>query len=353
ILVLGLTFRSRSSRTCFFIVLSSLTYYVVVYTNDGFSFTSFNAGLSVTLVFEALDYLVISDPHAELRLVGQTQSVSTASFRDRLLWSTKLVMTPRGIGWTHEPKNAIPPRPKPQSRLSFIIFYQLPSTIITYILFDAFNLIMRNHPGFQTNGPSIADVGVLMRYLNVGIIALRLYYSFQLINKVISIAMTLVGLYRPEDWPDMMGSWLDAYSVGRFWGRTWHQMFRRLGTSPGNLIAHRWLRLTPRSTASTGVKLFIAFSISGLIHQIGDYSFQKRNHGEGDFWTAGGSMKFFVSQVAVIMIEARIIGFGKSIGIRDGILVRILGYMWTLSWFALALPMWVDPMHHNGASENE
>ncbi|KIK71663.1 hypothetical protein GYMLUDRAFT_147950 [Collybiopsis luxurians FD-317 M1] len=352
ILVFGLTCRSRSSRRCFFVVIFSLAYYVVVYTNDGYSpMTSGNAGLSVTIVFEALDYLVISDPHAELRLVGQTQSVSTASFLDRLLWSIKLVLSPRGIGWTHEPKSVIPPHPKPQSRLSFIIFRQLPSTISAYIHFDAYNLIMRNHPGFQTNGPSTADVGVLMRYLNVLILAGRQYYFFQFIYKVLSIAMLLVGLYRPEDWPDLMGDWFDAYTVRRSWSRTWHQMFRRLGTAPGNLIAHRWLRLKPKSHASACIKLFVAFSISGFIHQIGDYAFQKRNHVEGNLWTAGGSMKFFVSQAAVIMIEATIIGLGKRIGIRDGILIRLLGYTWTLSWFALSLPMWVDPMYHNGANE--
>ena len=139
-----------------------------------------------------------------------------------------------------------------------------------------------------------------------------------------------------------MGFWSDAYTIRRFWGRAWHQQLRRMVSAAGDLVAQRWLRLTRGTNASAYTKLFIAFLISGIIHQVGDYALQHR-----DFW-AGGSLHFFVSQAGVIMIEDGIIAIGKKAGIQDGRYIRYLGYMWTVSWFALSLPVWLDPCAHDG-----
>ncbi|KIK64190.1 hypothetical protein GYMLUDRAFT_40475 [Collybiopsis luxurians FD-317 M1] len=154
--------------------------------------------------------------------------------------------------------------------------------------------------------------------------------------------MTAVGLYRPEDWPEFMGHWSDAYTIRRFWGRVWHQQLRHLVSAPGDLVAQRWLCLARGTNASAYTKLFIAFLITGTIHQVGDYSLQHR-----DFW-AGGSLYFFVSQAVAITVEDGIIALGKKGGIQDSGYVRILGYVWTVSWFAFSLPVWLDPCVHDG-----
>lgn len=59
-----------------------------------------------------------------------------------------------------------------------------------------------------------------------------------------------VGASRPEDWPPMFGSPTNAYSVRRFWSKTWHQVLRvPLGQS-GVHVARDMLMLD-KGTAET------------------------------------------------------------------------------------------------------
>ncbi|KAJ4472956.1 membrane bound O-acyl transferase family-domain-containing protein [Lentinula aciculospora] len=343
----GLSFHSRLVRAGFLAVIFAIAYRTVVHTSTGEAPMNYiYATSSFFLFFNALDFLAITDSYAEFRLAGQTVSPSSMSFFPRFLWCWKLILTPRGIGWAHEPKSVIPPRPKPQSRISFIIS-QLPSTVLLVFVADAANILLRSHPGFLPGGPSITDVGPLMRFMNVFLFATSSFYALQLQYKLLSIVATAVGLSNPENWPNLMGSWGDAYTIRRLWGRTWHQLMRRWVSAAGNFVAQRVLRLTPGTNLSAYTKLFIAFLISGIIHQMGDYSLQHR-----DFW-AGGSLAFFLSQAVAIMVEDGVIALGKRAGLKDGKHIRLLGYCWTASWFAFCLPMWIDPYFHDGMASGE
>ncbi|KAJ4465286.1 membrane bound O-acyl transferase family-domain-containing protein [Lentinula edodes] len=344
---IGLSFRSRLLRASFLAIILAISYRTVFYTSTSEAPMNYlYATCSFSLFFSALDFLAITDPYTELRRIGQVESVSSMPFFSRFMWCWKLILTPRGIGWTHEPTNVIPPRPKPQSRISFIIS-QLPSSIILIFVADASNLLLRSHPGFLPGGPSIADVGPLMRFVNVFLFGTSSFYALQLQYKLLSIMVTAVGLSHPENWPNLMGYWSDAYTIRRLWGRTWHQIMRRWVSAAGNLVAQKLLRLTPGTNLSAYTKLFIAFLISGIIHQMGDYSLQHR-----DFW-AGGSLTFFLLQAAAIMVEDGAIALGKKAGIQDGKRIRLLGYVWTASWFALCLPIWVDPYFHDGMASGK
>ncbi|KAJ3824874.1 membrane bound O-acyl transferase family-domain-containing protein [Lentinula raphanica] len=344
---LGLSFHSRLIRASFFLAILSISYHVVIHTTTSELFLNYiNAVSCFSLVFYALDLLVITDTYQKIRLVDQTHPTSSLPFLSRFIWSSKLVLSPRGIGFAHEPTKVIPARPKPQSRLTFVLS-QLPSTIAVYLVADIANLALRSHPGFLPDGPSIADVGSLMRYINVLLFAVSSYYALQSQYKVCSIVATALGLSRPESWPDIMGKWSDAYTVRRLWGRTWHQLMRRWVSAAGEFIAQTVLGLTPGTNVSAYTKLFVAFLISGTIHQLGDFSLKHQN-----FW-AGGSLVFFVSQAVAIMFEDGIIALGKRMGVGDGRAVRVLGYVWTVSWFALVFPVWIDPYFHDGMATSE
>ncbi|KAJ4469066.1 membrane bound O-acyl transferase family-domain-containing protein [Lentinula edodes] len=347
IFTLGLTFQSRSIRISFFIALLSTSYLTIFRSSTGIPPLNYAYATALgCLTFQAFDFLVLTNPHSELHLVGDEKNISEKPFSTRFLWAWKLVLSPRGIGWSHEPKDILPPHPKAQSRVSFISS-QFLSTIPWIFIGDAANLALRNHPGFQLNGPSISNVGPFMRILNVWIFALPGAATLQLQYKMFSIIATAAGFYRPEDWPELFGKWSDAYTIRRFWGRTWHQIMRRWVSAPGNIVAQRFLNLKQGTKISAYTKLFVAFLISGTIHQMCDYSLQHR-----DFW-AGGSFTFFLSQAVMIILEDSFIAAGERLGIQAGSYVRILGYIWTLVWFAIALPIWLDPYFHDGMATSE
>ncbi|KAF5365489.1 hypothetical protein D9757_012990 [Collybiopsis confluens] len=317
IFIYGLTFTSRIIRSVFFVALLSIAIFVVLHSTTGDPSTDYlYATIVSSLVFQSLDYLVISDPYTEFSLVDQPPSLapSTLPFFSRLKWCAKLAFSPRGVGWKHEPKSVLPPHPSPQSRLHFIFIRQLPSAFPLLLLADMGNLLVRSHPAFLPNGPSLSSVGPIMRYLNLLIFALPSYCTLQLIYIISSIIFTSLHLYSPQDFPSYIGSWGDAYTIRRFWGRAWHQVMRRWVSAPGTFIVQRTLRIKKGTNLSAYLKTLIAFFISGLIHQIGDYALQ---HRPDAFWK-GGSIKFFVLQTGAIIVEDVLSHWGASSSDYEG-----------------------------------
>ncbi|KIK54940.1 hypothetical protein GYMLUDRAFT_890264 [Collybiopsis luxurians FD-317 M1] len=313
LLVLGLTFQSTTSRASFFIPILSIAYWTVSYTTvpDKPLSTYFQAISAWETVFQALDYLVLTDPYAEFRLVGQTESPLQKPFLARLVWGLRLVAAPRGVGWNHEPKKFLPPHPEPQSRFSFIFRRQIPSALISFVIFDAAYLALRSHPGFLPGPSSIADVGPFMRFVNVLIFATSAYYFLDLQYRLFSIAMTASGMYRPDEWPDFLGSWSEAYTVRRFWDRTWYQKMRRWRTVPGDLIAQRWIGLKVGSRGCEYTKLFVGFCMNALMHQIADYALRQRG-----FWdfTSGGVWCFLWCRWVRLWLRMWLLRWGGDLG---------------------------------------
>ncbi|KIK49838.1 hypothetical protein GYMLUDRAFT_78618 [Collybiopsis luxurians FD-317 M1] len=154
------------------------------------------------------------------------------------------------------------------------------------------------------------------------------------------------GMYRPDKWLDFLGSWSEAYTVRRFWDRTWYQKMRRWRTVPGNLIAQRWMGLRAGSRGCKYVKLFVGFCMNRLMHQIADYALRQRGFGN---FTSGASMMFFVMQVGAIVVEDGVIALGRQFGVAGGERrwVGVVGYAWTIGWFAFSIPIF-DPCFRDG-----
>ena len=98
-----------------------------------------------------------------------------------------------------------------------------------------------------------------------------------------------------------------------------------------------------KSTFTTYFKLFIAFFVSGLIHETGDYALHQK-------W-AGYSMKFFLLQAAAITCEDTIITLAIKAGFssKPNRFVKFIGFAWVFAWFAYSLPLWVEKSFHEGA----
>jgi len=54
------------------------------------------------------------------------------------------------------------------------------------------------------------------------IAAFKQYFQLEFQYAAIASLTTMLRLYKPHDWPPMFGEWGDAWSVRRFWDRTWH-----------------------------------------------------------------------------------------------------------------------------------
>ncbi len=67
----------------------------------------------------------------------------------------------------------------------------------------------------------------------------------------------------------------------------------------------------------------------------------------------GGALKFFMSQALCITVESAVLALGRHLGIARGtnLFWRIVGYIWVQTWFAMCLPMYINPQNRAGVSE--
>lgn len=53
-------------------------------------------------------------------------------------------------------------------------------------------------------------------------------------------------------------------------------------------------------------------------------------------WNDDAAVIYFLLQATAIMVEDHVIDFGKYMGLKDSKLWRIVGYIWTISWFGFS-----------------
>ena len=101
-----------------------------------------------------------------------------------------------------------------------------------------------------------------------------------------------------------------------------------------------------KGTFRTCLKLFIAFLVSGLIHDAGEYALYQR-------W-AGHSMSFFLLQAVAIICEGAVITLAIKAGFspKPTRFIKFIGFVWVFTWFTYCLPLWLDMVIHGGTIEN-
>lgn len=313
-------------------------YFLLVAAPGSYLLFHFPIELISGIILTASDYLVLTDVQRELRLLSQHKNISDEPMWERLKWATKLICSARGMGWAHEPTAVLPPSPKHANRTQFVISRVL-WILYCALLFDIGQVLVSHNHSFKITAPPMAEQGLLWRsYTMFSFLVVTMPFMAIGMNLLPSIAFVTTGFSHQRECPHLFGSLAEAYTVRRFWNRTWHQMLRRLLTAHGKYIAHNILRLTPSSKSSVYVQVIVAFFLSGLIHT--------RSRSES------GGLQFFLLQSVAIISEDVVFSMAKSMKI-DGHLRSVwwLGYLWVWFWFLYSFPYLWDSMLHTGMLE--
>ncbi|PBK71704.1 hypothetical protein ARMSODRAFT_954525 [Armillaria solidipes] len=343
ILLISVTIRPTPYRRLLFLPIFVIAYYLVYHTTTGDIISNLSIGASIPpVVASALDYILLTEPQTKLFQTGQT--IPQAAFPDlksRLKWSLSLLTSQRGIGWTHEPRN-LPASPytASTSRWRFVVD-RLAQSAVLFILWDAAATYTRYRPSFYISGPE--ETTFLGRCAFVWGWAVPAVAALTMNHALFSAAMVALGIWDVQTWRPFYGSWSDAYTVRRFWSHTWHQLLRRNVTTPGDRLVAR-LSLPKGSILASYIRLYIAFFVSGWVHHSSDYMVLGYH---------GGALKFFMSQALCITVESAVLALGRHLGIARGtnLFWRIVGYIWVQTWFAMCLPMYINPQNRAGVSE--
>ncbi|TBU24283.1 membrane bound O-acyl transferase family-domain-containing protein [Dichomitus squalens] len=304
-------------------------------------------GATLGNTFFSVIYLIwFNDPMRDFQYLGEEDKSPLAL---RPIWSRSyatlcLLRNNRMIGWNVQVSNVPPVK---GARAQFLL-RRTRQLLVAYALADVSESLVRlNRPLYASTSPggsqfSPGVIGHLQKsccmaiWLFMTYSVLKLYYVFS--------SIVAVALYasRPEDWPDAFGSWKDAYTVRRLWGRTWHQFFRRYFQQFGS-VAVDTLRIPRGTFLSSQVQVYVAFAVSGLLHSFGDLANAQT--------TRAGSFLYFLYNGLAITFEDVVIKLAKAFGFTGPTTTtRWLGYAWVVLWVSLSTPVYVDWMYESGMS---
>ncbi|KAF9467766.1 membrane bound O-acyl transferase family-domain-containing protein [Collybia nuda] len=345
--IIPLVVKSSSYRRLFFIPIVALTYYFLFHTTTRSITTDYGLTCGwLTLFFISSDFILLTDVQRELRSTKppQIKPISQEGLWARITWAYDLFTSPRGIGWAHEPSNAVLP-PRPACSKSSFLMKQFARLAMLGLIYDIATWHNYFNPAYFRDGPSLTAYGWFWRYESIWGWALQAYTVMAAQNCFVSILSVSLGRSDAEDWPWLFGSFSSAWTIRRFWGRTWHQLLRRFVTAHGRFVSGR-LGLTRGSNFSAYVQLYTAFFLSAIIHSLGDYTLLRN-------WN-GGAFKFFLWQAVAITFEDGVIALGRNAGLKGSAPVwRVLGYVWVWTWFAVCFPTWQDPLMSAGMMSEE
>ncbi|GLB01363.1 hypothetical protein AtubIFM57143_011072 [Aspergillus tubingensis] len=152
-----------------------------------------------------------------------------------------------------------------------------------------------------------------------------------------SAAVVAVALgQEPSMWPPVGGGLLDAWSIRRFWGKTWHQTLRQLLCSNADFVSGSILRLPVRFQWC--FRVIFAFVVSGLVHTGMDVGFGVRIDESGSLWFFALQILGVAGEMLAEMLLAPVSVFVPR-GLRRGV-----GFIWVAVFMMWTLPVWIYPI---------
>ena len=162
--------------------------------------------------------------HTKADSDGSDTLPSNFPMTKKLWWMIDIAYSIRMIGWVPEPRKYLPQSPPP-SRHKFL-GKTLLKLIINGAIIDFTSSVFAFSPAFDsrlhdpTDGPEtyLAAVPLLRRVPYVLAYGLLQPAGMSAMHNVMALVCVGLGHSSPTLWPDIMGRWEDAYTVGRFWG---------------------------------------------------------------------------------------------------------------------------------------
>ncbi|KAI0364198.1 hypothetical protein BV20DRAFT_956731 [Pilatotrama ljubarskyi] len=330
------------------ILLYATVYAPMTYTM-GSAVDDYSIGSTVfgNMLLNVALFTWLMDPAREIRYIREPAPLSMRPLFTRIWYTFCLVRNCRLIGTNAQVANVPPPFRGSRAQYLRLRLRQSLVGLVTLDLAEAW--IHTHHHLYMpdTAHLSASFAENVLRIFSLWVWLFMVYTTLKLSYAVASIAAvaTEIGNGDPADWPDMFGTWSDAYTVRNLWGRVWHQNLRRHFSSWGTLTV-RTLRIPRGTWLSSQVQIHVAFALSGLLHSIGDIMIGKEYFGK--------SWSFFTANALAVTFEDSAIALAKGAGFRGPTgLTRFLGYLWVFAWFSYSAPLYQGWMFECKVGLNE
>ncbi|KZT60297.1 hypothetical protein CALCODRAFT_492624 [Calocera cornea HHB12733] len=267
------------------------------------------------------------------------------TFRARLLDAVDLVSSLRGIGWAYGTGTFIPPFPfahlsGPSLRRRWLLHAFLQFTL-TFLLFDSFEVLLKQHPNFRAPGPAsmfLPSLPLLPRFFLVIctslVTGIAVVLGFQSGYYFFAFLCVLLLGHDPRAWPPIqMDPWY-ATSLHDFWARRWHQLLRRSFLVMGGYPMQYPATLLFGKTAGDVAAVLGVFLASGMLHMLAQYPI-----GMPLSW---GSLQYFLLQGVGVGLERvfRLVTGRRMSGVT--------GWLWTSGFVVVGGVLACEDWHLHG-----
>ena len=286
----------------------------------------------IFIVTRTLDWTMAKEPLVRhIRPTKDSKSI--------IMDALDLASTLRGHGWDWSRGVHIPRETRPTNRGGFT-FHVILSAAFHVLLWGVLQSTIRSFSptGFGSLiGGSIVDetLPFSVRYPRAYIIsvfaAIEIYAGLQTCYDACTIAGVLLFGQDPAQWPPAFDAPWRATSLIEFWGRRWHQFFRRMFIFQGGY---------PLSFCLGRVGFIIGtFLSSGVLHHIAMVTFN-------DQIESWGILVGFWMMAPGVLVERAFKQFtGRKVG-------GVVGWVWMMAWLILWGHMIVDAYARAGLFGN-
>ncbi|KAA1135844.1 hypothetical protein PGTUg99_029512 [Puccinia graminis f. sp. tritici] len=322
--------------------------------------------LAAIMVFKSLEWAFSPGPYhiRTLKIVDGTpvwekesttkiapENSQSNNLADFALWTTLQFTSQRGFRWSWGPAGKGNENSFLQALLEIVRLQLVLLPCLGFVLYsqdwDSYDFDPRK-PLLSLGVPSFRGLGLLAGGIHSACTMFVISCSIEMISalpvlstyllypaaKRIGLPSKLVELANPANFPPQFGSLFELSSLAHFWGKSWHQKFRRpflfCGGKPAMSLA-RALGGSANVQKISGV--MGVFALSGLFHEYPMYAFQRAPHPypRALFETLPASFLFFFLQSFGVILEPLIIPY----------VPRRLGgaKLWTAAFLLLTAPL--------------
>ncbi|KAI6013229.1 hypothetical protein EDC04DRAFT_2956196, partial [Pisolithus marmoratus] len=298
---------------------------------------------------QAVRFLLLLRPLEEYRHEADKVPAYQLPFIQRCFWLFKMINSQRGIGWSFQARSLVLVDRHHRTRASFIAS-RLRWLFSHYLLMEVAALYMRCNRVFLSKA-SVTSQGYILQCFNVAAIPFQLSEALICIHSALAILAVGAGLDEPQAWPQPFGHWKNAYTIRKFWRKTWHQFARHDLTlfAPYRPKRNPWHPVDTEDSSVTKQverepwvtkyrRLCQVFIYSALMHCCGDIVLQFREWADFSPTSASGTMDvpnvigysapFFLLQPVGVLLEDAATEVGKRMGLKEGTWTRMVGYAW-------------------------
>ncbi|KAJ3521813.1 hypothetical protein NM208_g13123 [Fusarium decemcellulare] len=222
-----------------------------------------------------------------------------------------------------------------------IFLWTFDSFVVQAVLFEAFSYVAVSDfaPDMEWPSLSLSSHQLLLRSVMSVQWIWSAYFFLEFSHCILGLAfVSILGFDRPEEWPALFGSPLEAQNLRAFWGRFWHRVTLPTYNYYALLFCRKVFGIEPKSRLEKTLVPMLIFTMSGISHSMVGWAIGDAGlHRDILFF----QMNFLGCAVETVVRKTKAYRMVQEL--VPSLISGILGMVWVFGFFFCITPSWMYP----------